>query len=214
VFVCELCLLNPAILAVSRLSRVLGALGQIMLSCLVHMHSRLRSLRQGQVHVGPITWDVLRQRRCCLASRGVSALGKGTGATTDRRGAGDGSQVWGRGRDGGRERDPHRWRGEGAGSEVMNLRCREGRSGWERGRGVARGTGVGSGEEGDGAAVGDLGGTVAAWRRHGLDRAGDNCGLWGWGGRGSPARLAGRGSARAKGGAVVKCGRPPYTLKE
>jgi hypothetical protein len=24
------------------------------------MHSRLRSLRQGQVHVGPITWEVLR----------------------------------------------------------------------------------------------------------------------------------------------------------
>jgi hypothetical protein len=61
VFVCELCLLNPAILAVSRLSGVLGALGQILLSCLVHMHSRLRSLRQGQVHVGPITWEVLRQ---------------------------------------------------------------------------------------------------------------------------------------------------------
>jgi hypothetical protein len=60
-FVCGLCLLNPAILAVSRLSRVLGALGQILLSCLVHMHSRLRSLRQGQVHVGPITWEVLRQ---------------------------------------------------------------------------------------------------------------------------------------------------------
>jgi hypothetical protein len=59
--VCDLCLLNPAILAVSRLSGVLGALGQILLSCLVHMHSRLRSLRQGQVHVGPITWEVLRQ---------------------------------------------------------------------------------------------------------------------------------------------------------
>jgi hypothetical protein len=28
---------------------------------LVHMHSRLRSLRQGQVHVGPITWEVLPQ---------------------------------------------------------------------------------------------------------------------------------------------------------
>jgi hypothetical protein len=62
VFVCELCLLNPAILAVSRLSGVLGALEQILLSCLVHMHSRLRSLRQGQVHVGPITWEVLRHR--------------------------------------------------------------------------------------------------------------------------------------------------------
>jgi hypothetical protein len=60
VFVCELYLLNPAILAVSRLSGVLGALGQILLSCLVHTHSCLRSLRQGQVHVGPITWEVLR----------------------------------------------------------------------------------------------------------------------------------------------------------
>jgi hypothetical protein len=103
------------------------------------------------------------------------------------------------------------WWSSGAGSEVMNLRCREGRSGWERGRGVARGKGVGSGEEGDGAAVVDLGGTVAAaW----LGPRCDGCGLWGWGGRGSPARLAGRGSARAKGGAIVKCGRPPYTLKE
>jgi hypothetical protein len=43
------------------LSEVLGALGQILLSYLVHMHSRLRSLRQGQVHVGPITWEVLPQ---------------------------------------------------------------------------------------------------------------------------------------------------------
>jgi hypothetical protein len=57
--VCDLCLLNPAILAVSCLSGVLGALGQILLSCLVHMHSRLRSL--GHVHVGSITWEVLRQ---------------------------------------------------------------------------------------------------------------------------------------------------------
>jgi hypothetical protein len=46
-FVCELCLLNPAILTVIGLSGVLGTLGQIMLSCLVHMHSCLRSLRQG-----------------------------------------------------------------------------------------------------------------------------------------------------------------------
>jgi hypothetical protein len=45
-FVRELCLLNPAILVVSGLSRVLGTLEQIMLSCLVDMHSRLRSLRQ------------------------------------------------------------------------------------------------------------------------------------------------------------------------
>jgi hypothetical protein len=50
--VCDLFLLSLAILAVSRLSGVLGALGQILLSCLVHMHSGLRSLRQGQVHVG------------------------------------------------------------------------------------------------------------------------------------------------------------------
>jgi hypothetical protein len=58
--VCDLCFLNPAILAVSRLSGVLVALRQILLSYLVHMHSRLRSLRQGQVHAGPITWEVLR----------------------------------------------------------------------------------------------------------------------------------------------------------
>ena len=57
--VCDLCLLNPVVLVVSGLSEVLGALGQILLSYLVHMHSRLRSLRQGQVHVGPITWEVL-----------------------------------------------------------------------------------------------------------------------------------------------------------
>jgi hypothetical protein len=50
------------------------------------------------------------------------------------------------------------WWSSGAGSKVMNLRGSEGRSGWERGRGVARGKGAGSGEEGDGAAVGDLGG--------------------------------------------------------
>jgi hypothetical protein len=59
--VCDLCLLNPAVLVVSGLSEVLGALGQILLSYLVHMHSRLRSLIQGQVHVGPITWEVLPQ---------------------------------------------------------------------------------------------------------------------------------------------------------
>jgi hypothetical protein len=53
--VCDLCLLNFAILVVSGLSEVLGALGQILLSYLVHMHSRLRSLRQGRVHVSPIT---------------------------------------------------------------------------------------------------------------------------------------------------------------
>jgi hypothetical protein len=49
-------LLNPAILVESGLSDVLGAIGQILLSYLVHMHGRLRSLGQGQVHVGPITW--------------------------------------------------------------------------------------------------------------------------------------------------------------
>jgi hypothetical protein len=60
--VCDLCLLNPAVLVVSGLSEVLGALGQIMLSYLMHMRSRPRSLRQGQVHVGPITWEVLPQQ--------------------------------------------------------------------------------------------------------------------------------------------------------
>jgi hypothetical protein len=48
-------------LVVRRLSDVLGAIGRILLSYLVHMHSSLRSLRQGQVHVGPITWEVLPQ---------------------------------------------------------------------------------------------------------------------------------------------------------
>ena len=62
--VCDLCLLNHAVLVVSGLSEVLGALGQILLSYLVHMHGRLRSLRQGQVHVGPITWEVLSQLIC------------------------------------------------------------------------------------------------------------------------------------------------------
>jgi hypothetical protein len=52
-------LLNLAVLVVSGLSDVLGAIGRILLSYLVHMHSRLRSSRQGQVHVGPITWEVL-----------------------------------------------------------------------------------------------------------------------------------------------------------
>jgi hypothetical protein len=42
--VCDLCLLNPAVLVVSGLSEVLGVLGRILLSYLVHMHSRLRSL--------------------------------------------------------------------------------------------------------------------------------------------------------------------------
>jgi hypothetical protein len=57
--VCDLCLPNLVILVVRGLSGVPGTLGQILLSYLVHMHSRLRSLRQGQVHVGPITWEVL-----------------------------------------------------------------------------------------------------------------------------------------------------------
>jgi hypothetical protein len=58
----DLCLLNPAVLVVSGLSGVLGAIRRILLSYLVHMRSSLRSLRQGQVHVGPITYEVLPQR--------------------------------------------------------------------------------------------------------------------------------------------------------
>jgi hypothetical protein len=54
-------LLNLTILVVSGLSRVLGTLGWILLSYPVHIHSRLRSLRQGQMHVGPLTWEVLPQ---------------------------------------------------------------------------------------------------------------------------------------------------------
>jgi hypothetical protein len=49
-------LLNPTVLVESGLSDVLGAIRQILLSYLVHMHGRLRSLGQGRVHVGPITW--------------------------------------------------------------------------------------------------------------------------------------------------------------
>jgi hypothetical protein len=59
--VCDLCLLNLTILVVCGLSGVLGTLGRILLSYLVHMHSRLRSLRRGQVYVGPITLEVLPQ---------------------------------------------------------------------------------------------------------------------------------------------------------
>jgi hypothetical protein len=59
--VCDLCLLNLAILVTSSLFGVLGTLGRILLSYLVHTHSRVRSLIQGQVHVGPITWEVLPQ---------------------------------------------------------------------------------------------------------------------------------------------------------
>jgi hypothetical protein len=51
--VCDLCLLNPAILVVSGLSEVLGTLGQILLNYLVHMHSHLRPLRQGAGACGP-----------------------------------------------------------------------------------------------------------------------------------------------------------------
>jgi hypothetical protein len=54
-FVCELCLLNFANLAINGLFEVFGTLGQILLSYLVHVHSRLRSVRRGQVHVGLIT---------------------------------------------------------------------------------------------------------------------------------------------------------------
>jgi hypothetical protein len=59
--VCDLCLLNLVILVVSGLFEVLGSLRRILLSYPVHMHSRLRTLRQGHVHVGPITWEVLPQ---------------------------------------------------------------------------------------------------------------------------------------------------------
>ena len=59
--VCDLYLLDLVILVVSGLSGVLGTLGRILLSYLVHMHSCVRYLRQGQVHVGPITWEVLPQ---------------------------------------------------------------------------------------------------------------------------------------------------------
>jgi hypothetical protein len=59
--VCDLCLLNLVILVVCGLSGVLGTLGRILLSYPVHMHSRLRSLRPGEVYVGPITREVLPQ---------------------------------------------------------------------------------------------------------------------------------------------------------
>jgi hypothetical protein len=51
----DLRLLNLVILVISGLFGVLGTLGRILLSYPVHIHSRLRSLRRGQVHVGPIT---------------------------------------------------------------------------------------------------------------------------------------------------------------
>jgi hypothetical protein len=65
--VCDLCLLNPAVLVISGLSGVLGALRRILLSYQVHMHSLFRSLRQGHAHVGLITWEVLPQPVCNLA---------------------------------------------------------------------------------------------------------------------------------------------------
>jgi hypothetical protein len=75
--VCDLCLLNLAILVVSGLSGVLGTLGRILLSYPVHMHSRLRSLRQGQVHVGPITWEVLPQPSNGAFCGGANSLALG-----------------------------------------------------------------------------------------------------------------------------------------
>jgi hypothetical protein len=61
-------------------------------------------------------------------------------------------------------------------------------------------------------AVGAGGGT-REYGSPGLDHASDGCGLRGWGGRGSPARLAGVGEGES--GAVVKRGgRPPSLLKE
>jgi hypothetical protein len=44
--VCDLCLLNLVILVIGGLSRVIGTLGQILLSYPGHMHSRPRSLRR------------------------------------------------------------------------------------------------------------------------------------------------------------------------
>jgi hypothetical protein len=63
-------LLNPAVLVESGLSDVLGAIGQILLSYLVQMHGCLRSLEQGQVHVGPITWRFCHRSsyRCRISS--------------------------------------------------------------------------------------------------------------------------------------------------
>jgi hypothetical protein len=45
--VCDLCLLNPAVLVVSGLSEVLGALEQILLSYLVHMTPEVFETRAG-----------------------------------------------------------------------------------------------------------------------------------------------------------------------
>jgi hypothetical protein len=75
--VCDLCLLNLVILVISGLFGVLGTLGQILLSYPVHMHSRLWSLRRGQVHVGPITWEVLPHYSKCMHVFDILALGMG-----------------------------------------------------------------------------------------------------------------------------------------
>jgi hypothetical protein len=74
-------LLNLAILVVSGLSDVLGAIRRILLSYLVHMHSRLSSLRQGQVHVVPITWEVLPHpiREAKRARGGAKSTAAGSG---------------------------------------------------------------------------------------------------------------------------------------
>jgi hypothetical protein len=67
--VCDLCLLNLVILVISGLFEVIGTLGHILLSYAVHMHSCLRSLRRGQVHAGPITWEVLPHYESVLLAR-------------------------------------------------------------------------------------------------------------------------------------------------
>jgi hypothetical protein len=67
-------LLNPAVLVESGLSDVLGAIGQILLSYLVHMHGRLRSLGQGQVHVGPITWRFCHNICAFTGARGIATV--------------------------------------------------------------------------------------------------------------------------------------------
>jgi hypothetical protein len=79
-------LLNPAVLVVSGLSGVLGAIGRILLSYLVHMHGRLRSLRQGQVHVGPITWRFCQTvERLSHAAHGREAAVAGELICSSRR---------------------------------------------------------------------------------------------------------------------------------
>jgi hypothetical protein len=80
--VCDLCLLNHVILVVSGLSGVLGTLRRILLIYPMHMHSRLRSVRRGQVHVGPITWEVLPQQ-CSDQEKVLYASGRLTGPAAD-----------------------------------------------------------------------------------------------------------------------------------